>query len=63
MGDTGTGDMLRGTVSVEFETKEGSARFDKDLKFCKGLLASGANNFQREIRSNYKALSFGKENQ
>ncbi|KAI0224366.1 Sodium/calcium exchanger 3 [Lamellibrachia satsuma] len=38
VGDTGTGDMLRGTVSVEFETKEGSARFDKDLKFCKGLL-------------------------
>ena len=32
--------MHRGTVSVEFETKEGSAIFDKDLKHCKGVLVS-----------------------
>ena len=32
--------MHRGTASVEFETKEGSAVFDKDLKHCKGVLVS-----------------------
>ena len=32
--------MHRGTVSVEFETKEGLAIFDKDLKHCKGVLVS-----------------------
>jgi len=54
MGDTpNTEDpVIGGTVSVEFETKEGSGRFDKDLTYCKGVLVSHQNNCHIHKRNN-----------
>ncbi|CAD5124084.1 DgyrCDS12389 [Dimorphilus gyrociliatus] len=39
----------KGVVSVEYETREGSAKFDKDFKPARGTLQFDPNDFQKKI--------------
>ena len=48
--------MHKGVVSVEFETREGSAKIDKDFKYTAGSLVSEGHTQEANPKTFYKTF-------
>ncbi|XP_013418432.1 sodium/calcium exchanger 2 isoform X2 [Lingula anatina] len=47
--DDGEEDVIKGEVTVEYETREGSGKLDKDFKYTKGSLTFAANEYCKTV--------------